>query len=198
MLPITLHPDGRRNRKPHLRTFRDGWRTLRFFLLHSPRWLFIRPGILAAGIGVVGYAIALPGVRIGNVQFDVHTLLFASLALILGVQAVGFGIVAKTVAAIEGLVPFDARFRSFRKALTLERCLLATGVGLLGGVTLLGAAIFQWWAAGFGDLDYAVTMRWVIPGATLTVLSFQLMLTAFLLGLVEFRLRPKETGDQPD
>ncbi len=187
---ITLHPDGRKSHPPHLRTFRDGWRTLRFFLLYCPRWLFIRPGLLMMAAGLAGYGIAMPGLRIAGLRFDAHTLLFASLALILGTQAFSFGIIAKVVAAIEGILPVDARLKRLRAALTLERCLLTTGLGFLAGTALLGMAVFQWWRAGFGDLDYQSTMRWVIPGATLCTLSFQLMLTAFLLSIVEFRLKP--------
>ena len=90
-VPITLHPDGRKKHAPHLRTFRDGWRTLRFFLLCTPRWLYLVPGILLILAGLMGYAIAMPGLRIGGVHFDVHTLLFASLGLIVGFQAVAPG-----------------------------------------------------------------------------------------------------------
>src|SRR4051794_26471751 len=78
-VPITLHPDGRVAHDPHLRTFRDGWRTLRFYLLHSPRWLFLIPGAIAITFGLIGYALALPGVTIGGATLDAHTLLFASL-----------------------------------------------------------------------------------------------------------------------
>src|SRR6266704_3250191 len=83
-VPITLHPDGRKAHKPHLKTFRDGWRTLRFFLLYSPRWLFLMPGLLMILLGLIGYAVALPGLRVRGVHFDAHTLLFASVAVLCG------------------------------------------------------------------------------------------------------------------
>ena len=86
-VPITLHPDGRKAHAPHLHTFRDGWRTLRFFLLYSPRWLFLIPGVALIVVGLVGYGLALPGVSIGELTFDAHTLLFASLAIICGYQS---------------------------------------------------------------------------------------------------------------
>ena len=92
-VPITLHPDGRRSHPPHLQTFRDGWRTLRLLLLYSPRSVFLLPGVALLVLGLVGYAIALPGVQIGRITFDAHTLLFASLALIVGMQSVLFFLV---------------------------------------------------------------------------------------------------------
>jgi hypothetical protein len=83
-IPITLRPDGRRTQAPHLRTVRDGWRTIRFFLVFSPRWLFLGPGFVLALLGLAGYAVALPGLKIGGVTFDAHTLLFSSLAILMG------------------------------------------------------------------------------------------------------------------
>jgi glycosyltransferase involved in cell wall biosynthesis len=104
-IPITLHPDGRKSHPPHLRTFRDGWRTLRFFLLYSPRWLFFIPGLLLILLGLLGYAVAMPGISIGGVTPDAHTLLVASLALLLGYQSVVFAVISKTFAVREGFLP---------------------------------------------------------------------------------------------
>src|SRR5262245_58164220 len=103
-VPITLHPDGRKAHAPHLKTFRDGWRTLRFFLMYCPRWLFLIPGALLVLLGFVGYAVAMPGLRISGVSFDAHTLLFASLAILCGYQSVLFHMFAKTFAISEGLM----------------------------------------------------------------------------------------------
>ena len=86
-VPITLHPDGRTAHPPHLKTFRDGWRTLRFYLMYSPRWLYVLPGLVLGMLGLIGYAIAMPQLRIHGMRFDVHTLLFASLAIIAGYQS---------------------------------------------------------------------------------------------------------------
>src|SRR3954452_12288449 len=94
-VPITLHPDGRKAQAPHLRTFRDGWRTLRFFMLYSPRWLFLVPGALLLLLGAVGYGIAMPALQIGRVTFDLHTLLFASLSIIGGYQSIVFALLTK-------------------------------------------------------------------------------------------------------
>src|SRR6185369_11400267 len=112
-VPITLHPDGRKAHPPHLRTFRDGWRTLRLFLLFSPRWLFLVPGILLVVLGFAGYALALPGVKIGPATFDAHTLLFASLAILAGQQAISFALFTKSFAIGEGLLPIDPRLTRF-------------------------------------------------------------------------------------
>ena len=188
-IPITLHPDGRKTHAPHLRTVRDGWRTLRFFLVFSPRWLFLVPGILFALLGLTGYAIALPGLTIGGVTFDAHTLLFSSLAIMMGYQSVLFAICAKTFAINEGLLPKDPRVDRFFKVIYLERGLAIGVLAFLAGLILLGAAVLQWKSAHFGRLDYAVTMRWVIPGATLTALGFQTILSSFFVSILGMKRR---------
>ena len=162
-VPITLHPDGRTLHAPHLKTFRDGWRSLRFFLLYSPRWLFLLPGAILLGLGTLGYAVAMPQTRIGNVRFDVHTLLFASLAILCGYQSVLFAVFTKTFAIGEGLLPLDPAMERMFTHITLEKGLIAAAVAMIVGLALLIGAFEQWRAAGFGDLDYAHTMRWVIP-----------------------------------
>jgi glycosyltransferase involved in cell wall biosynthesis len=183
-VPITLHPDGRISRRPHLRTFRDGWRTLRLYLLFSPRWLFGLPGILLILLGLLGYALALPGVTIGQATFDAHTLLFASLALLMGYQAVLFGIFAKTFAVNEGLLPEDPGFTNFYRLMNLERGLIAGALGFLAGAAMLIIAIWQWFKADFGRLDYAHTMRLVVPGVTLAALGFQTILSSFFTSIL--------------
>jgi len=188
-IPITLRPDGRKTHAPHLRTVRDGWRTLRFFLVFSPRWLFLAPGFFLAALGVLGYGLALPGVTLGGVTFDAHTLLFSSLAVMLGYQSVLFAICAKTYAINEGLLPRDPRFDRLFKVIYLEVGLVAGALAFLAGLVLLGAAVLQWKAAHFGRLDYAVTMRWVIPGATLTALGFQTVLFSFFLSILGMKRR---------
>ena len=188
-VPITLHPDGRTTHAPHLRTFRDGWRTLRFFLMYSPRWLFLVPGVSLTLLGLVGYAIAMPGITIRNVTFDAHTLLFASLAIICGYQSIVFAIFAKTFAISEGLMPDDPRLNRFFTVINLERGLIAGCGSLLIGLILLGGAVNQWRLHDFGRLDYGETMRWVIPGATLTALGFETILSSFFVSLLGLRRR---------
>ena len=188
-VPITLHPDGRKAHPPHLRTFRDGWRTLRLFLLFSPRWLFLVPGVLLVVLGVAGYVIALPGLTVGIVTFDVHTLLFASLSILAGQQAISFALFAKSFAIGEGLLPLDPRTARFFQFATLERGLLLGGLSVIVGLSLLGVTAFEWWRVGFGGLDYAQTMRWAIPGATLTALGLQTVFASFFTSLLGMRRR---------
>lgn len=188
-VPITLHPDGRKSHAPHLRTFRDGWRTFRFFLMYSPRWLFLIPGALLVLLGLFGYGLALPGMKFGGVTFDAHTLLFASLAILCGYQGILFAIFTKTFAISEGLMPEDRRMTRFFQLVNLERGLLI-GVGsLLIGLVLLLLAINQWRLSHFGPLNYAYTMRWVIPGATLTALGVQTIFSGFFVSILGMRRR---------
>lgn len=188
-VPITLYHDGRKSHAPHLKTFHDGWRTLRFFLLYSPRWLFLYPGISLILLGLLGYALALPGVTIRGVTFDAHTLLFSSLAILSGFQAIIFAIFAKTFAIGEGLLPEDPWLTRFFELVNLERGLIAAGVALFIGLVLLLAAVNQWRLADFGRLDYARTMRLVVPGVTLTALGFQTVLSSFLTSILGMRRR---------
>jgi glycosyltransferase involved in cell wall biosynthesis len=188
-VPITLHPDGRKSHPPHLKTFRDGWRTLRFFLICTPRRLFLRPGLLLLAAGIAGYTLAMPGLTIGRLTFDAHTLLFASLAVICGYQSVLFSLVAKTFAVTEGLLPADPRVERLRRLVPLERGLVLAGVSVLLGSVMLLAALNQWRVSDFGRLNYAETMRVVVPGVTLAVLGYQTMLSFFFMSLLEMRRR---------
>lgn len=188
-VPITLHPDGRKAHRPHLKTFRDGWRTLRFFLMYSPRWLFLYPGAFLILTGLGGYALALPGISALGVVFDAHTLLFSSLFMVLGYQSILFAIFAKTFAISEGLLPDNVRMKRFYGLVSLEKALLAGSGALIVGLVLLVAAINQWRLADFGRLDYAHTMRFVIPGITLTALGYETVLAGFFLSILQMRRR---------
>jgi glycosyltransferase involved in cell wall biosynthesis len=183
-VPITLHRDGRKSHAPHLKTFRDGWRTLRFFLMCSPRWLFLWPGLSLIGAGLLGYGIALPRIAIHGIHFDAHTLLFASLFMLCGYQAIVFAIFARTIAVTAGILPPNRNLLRFYELVDLEKGLAISGLALLVGVILLVAAINEWRLTGFGLLDYAHTMRLVIPGATLLALGFQTVLSSFLISML--------------
>ena len=192
-VPITLHPDGRKSHAPHLKTFRDGWRTLRFFLMYSPRWLFLLPGIFLVLLGVAGYALALPRTIIsgygaaGTITFDVHTLIFATLFILCGYQSIVFAILTKIFAISEGLLPEDPKLNKFFEIVNLERGLILSAVLLLAGVVLLFLAVNQWRASGFGELDAARTMRWVISGALLTALGVQTIFSSFFASILEMK-----------
>jgi hypothetical protein len=188
-LPITLHPDGRRNHPPHLNTFRDGWRTLRFFLMCAPRRLFLMPGLTLVVLGLAGFVVAMPGMTIGRMTFDAHTLLFASLAVICGSQSMFFAVIAKTFAITEGLLPSDARIDRFARILPLERALLLGLATILFGGVMLVAAVNEWRVRDFGRLNYAETMRVVVPGVTLVVLGYQGVLSCLFLSLLGLRRR---------
>jgi glycosyltransferase involved in cell wall biosynthesis len=183
-VPITLHVDGRTLHPPHLRTFRDGWRHLRFYLMFSPRWLFLVPGGALILLGLLGYALAMPRTTIGGVTFDVHTLLFASLAIICGYQAMLFAVHTKIFAITAGLLPPDNRMQRLFSVVNLERGLVGSAVVTAAGFILLGVAVWRWAAVDFGPLDYSVTMRWVIPGFTATVLGFQTFLSSYFFSIL--------------
>jgi glycosyltransferase involved in cell wall biosynthesis len=197
-VPVTLHPDGRKAHPPHLRTFRDGWRTLRFFLIYSPRWLFLAPGLLMIVMGSAGYAVALPRVTLSGITFDAHTLLFASLFVICGYQSILFALFTKTFATTHGLLPEDPHLNRFYRLVNLEKGLLISAAVLLLGLTLLLIAIGNWAAVAFGRLDYSNTMRLVIPGATLTVLGFQTILSSFFVSVLGLARRTGEPTVSPE
>jgi glycosyltransferase involved in cell wall biosynthesis len=188
-IPITLHPDGRKAHPPHLKTFRDGWRTLRFFLMYSPRWLFLIPGLVLMVLGALGYGIAMPGWTFHGVIFDAHTLLFASLAILCGYQSVLFAVLTQTFAVSEGLMPAEPATARVMGWISLERGLLTSLMALCGGTVLLLAAMNEWRLHHFGPLDYAHTMRLVIPGATLTAFGFQTMLSSFFISILRMHRR---------
>ncbi len=188
-VPITLYPDGRRVHGPHLRTFRDGWRHLRFYLLCSPRRLFLAPGVALVALGLIAYALAMPAAVLRGVRFDANTLLFGTLGLLCGYQAIFFAIFAKALAIKEGLLPRDRRVERFLKMFYLEVGLIIAVGALIAGLALLGAAVNEWRLVDFGNLDYARTMRLVVPGATLTALGFQTILSAFLLSFIGLQHR---------
>jgi glycosyltransferase involved in cell wall biosynthesis len=178
-IPTTLSPDGR-SRPPHLRTWRDGWRTLRFFLLYSPRWLFLYPGILLMLIGAIAGAWLLPGPRsVGGVTFDAHTLLYAASAVLLGFQAVTFATFSKLLGIAQGLLPPDPRLDKTFRYVTLEVGLIAGCVLLIAGLSGSLFSLHVWDQARFGPLDYAKTMRVVIPSVLTLTLGVQVVFASF-------------------
>lgn len=189
-VPITLYKDGRQNRRPHLRTFRDGWRTLRFFLMFSPRWLFLIPGLFLMTVGLVAFCLLLPGTFfIGSIGLDIHTLLFASLMVIVGFDAVAFAILARVYASSAGLLPTNPILNKFNENVTLELGLLIAGLLLLCGFLLAGYAFFRWSLVSFGALDAAVFVRLVITSTTLLTLGAQIALGIFFLSILNFQRR---------
>jgi len=195
-VPTTLSPDGR-SRPPHLRSWRDGWRHLRFLLLFSPRWLFMYPGIALMMVGVLLGAWILPGARsLGGVYFDVHTLLYASAAIIIGFQMVLFAVLVKVYAMGEGLMPPDPRMNQLFRYITLETGLAAGGLLAAFG---LGAAIYalgDWGSQQFGELDPQQVLRIVVPSTLALTLGFQIVLSSFFLSVLG--MRPGTGDNTPD
>ena len=186
-VPTTLSPDGR-SRPPHLRSWRDGWRHLRFLLLFSPRWLFLYPGLAAVGIGALLMLWLLPGPRrVSGITFDIHTLLYASLAISVGYQAIQFWTFAKLYGMREGFIPPDPVFRRYMGIATLERGLIAGLILLVLGLGVGIAAVSAWDVSKFGALSPSATMRLVIPSAMAILLAFQTAYGSFFLSVLEIR-----------
>ncbi|HEY8559744.1 MAG TPA: glycosyltransferase family 2 protein [Pyrinomonadaceae bacterium] len=189
-VPITLHPDGRKSHPPHLRTFRDGWRTLRFFLLYSPKWVFYVPGRILILAGIIGYILALPGwTLMGRIHFDVHTLLFSSLLITCGYQAILFAILTKTFAINEKMVPEDKRLTRFYSLVDLEKGILISFLMIFSGLFLLSVVVNEWMAVDFGNLNYPSTLRYAIPGFTLASLGFESFLFSFFASMLGINRR---------
>jgi hypothetical protein len=188
-VPTTLSPDGR-SRPPHLRTWRDGWRTLRFFLLYSPRWLFLYPGMALMLLGSLLGVWLLPGPRtVGTVTFDVHTLLYAAAFVLLGFQSICFAVFTKLFAVSEGLHPPDPVLDKSFRYITLE---VGLGVGMLLTITGLATSLFAvagWGTRGFGALDYPHAMRIVIPAVLLITLGTQTVFASFFLSVLGMQRR---------
>ena len=186
-VPITLHPDGRTAHPPHLKTFRDGWRHLRFMLLYSPRWLFLIPGALLILAGLAAYGLAMPSVPLGHVRLDVHTILVGSLAILCGYQAILFAVFAKIFAISEGLLPADTRIARLGRHVQLEHGVAGGGITFLAGLIFIAVAFKGWAAVNYGALDYSYTMRLVIPGVTLAAIGFQTVLSSFFMSVLAIK-----------
>ncbi|MFC4534199.1 glycosyltransferase family 2 protein [Sphaerisporangium dianthi] len=191
-VPTTLSPDGR-SRPPHLRSWRDGWRHLRFLLLYSPRWLFFIPGLVLMAIGLtVGTALTFGPVYIGKLAFDIDTLVGASAGVVIGFQAVLFALFTKVYAAEEGFLPEDRRIARLVDVVTLEKGLVAGGLLALAGLGGLVASLAHWQVRNFGALIPAESLRLVVPSATALIMSFQTIFASLFISILGIR-RTKET-----
>jgi Glycosyl transferase family 2 len=191
-VPTVLSPAGR-SRPPHLRSWRDGWRHLRFLLMMSPRWLLLYPGVGLIGAGTAAELAILQGpIIIHGVAFDIHTMLYAAGATILGLQLLLFSIMARSVGVLKSLLPMTESLALFLRFFTIERGVL-TGVvlGLLG-VGLAAYSVDAWAHASLGALDPVSLMRVAIPSVTLMLAGGEILFASFLLGLID--LRPGDGG----
>ena len=180
-VPTTLKPDGR-SRAPHLRTWHDGWRHLRFLLLCSPRWLFVYPGLTAMMLGLAGVAVLQFGpLTVGHVTLSTVSMVFFAFLTIIGFQIISFGIAARHLATALGVLPPRTSSRLLER-FTLERGLVVSGCLLLLGLAVLVAVVSNWVAEGLGPLDGAATLRRAIPGLLLVAIGTQAVFTSFFLG----------------
>jgi glycosyltransferase involved in cell wall biosynthesis len=183
-VPTTLSPD-LRSRPPHLRTWRDGWRHLRFLLLFSPRWLFLYPGLALMAIGLVAMVALLPGeLRIFGTGFDVHTLVYSSAMIVVGYQAILFAVFARIYATTSGFLPPKPWIEDLNEKVSLEAGALI-GLGLVvAGLAMSVIALFTWGDTGFAQLDYRDTMRLVVPASTMLILGVQTVLASFFISIL--------------
>jgi hypothetical protein len=187
-VPTTLSPDGR-SRPPHLRSWRDGWRHLRFLLMFAPRSLFLYPGLALIALGLLACGLVLPGpLRMGSVVFDVHTLVIGMAAILVGTQMVIFFLLAKQHAISVGVLPMGDNFSAFRRLFRLEYALLLAGALVLLGVAGILVAVANWSALSFGVLDYSRMMRLVVPAVTLLAVGVQVAMAAFLSSILDLEI----------
>jgi len=188
-VPITLHPDGR-SRAPHLRTWRDGWRHLRFMLILSPRYTLFIPGLVLFALGAIPLAaLGLGPLTLGEVTFDIHTMLVASLLTILGFQAITTAVAARIYAVEEELGPPAPWMQNAFTLFTLERGILAGLAVVALGLGLIARTAWAWADEGFGPLDPSVTLRPVVLGATLSALGFQTLFMSFVYSMLGIKRR---------
>jgi len=184
-VPTTLSPDGR-NRPPHLNTWRDGWRHLRFLLLFAPKWLFLFPGIMLIFIGlIISILISIKPLKILDVQFDVLTLSYTSLFVFTGFQFIFFYLFSKVFATKQGFLPKSNRLETFLNRFSLEKGLI---IGLFLGFVGLGLSVYAfmlWFDTSFGALNSRELLRIVGPALFLLALSMQVMLCSFFLSFLQ-------------
>lgn len=196
-VPTTLSRDGR-SRRPHLRSWRDGWRHLRFLLLYSPRWLFLYPGLILMALGILVTLYLLPGpveIRPG-VELDIHTMLVAAMCVIVGLQSISFAVIGRRFATNYGFIPRSASFGGLLEALSLERILVVAIPLALAGLAGLFWSVAHWAAEDFGPLAYSTTMRVMIVSMTAFVTGLQLTLTGFLSSMINIPIRERRMVEQ--
>jgi hypothetical protein len=187
-VPTILSKDGR-SRPPHLKTWRDGWRHLKFLLLHSPAWLFVYPGFALVMMGLAGSALLSHGaVHITpTIELSIHTLIVCCFAVLIGAQLVSFGALAQRYATVEGFLPAPANFQRLILGMTLEPLLRVAGVVMALGFAGCIWAVTVWAHGGFGPIVYDSVLRVLVPSLTAVAVAAQLAATAFLTSLLTIR-----------
>lgn len=186
-VPITLHKDGRTH-PPHLRTWQDGWRTLRFMLLYSPYWLFFVPGCVLFFLGAVcGAVLLVSPVQLFGVGFDTNTLLVCAMVVLMGFKLIVFAVSGKLFAVVEGLLPEDPHLNKLFGSLNLEKGVLIGVLLVMLGLGLLIWSLYYWHGYHFGALSYPKSLRMVIPGVTAITLGFEVIFSSFFLSILGLR-----------
>ena len=201
-VPTTLRPDGR-SRPPHLRSFRDGWRHLRFLLLYSPKWLFLVPGMVAFVVGAVATtALVITPIEVANIGFDIGTLLYACAATVLGYQAMWFAMLTRRYGEQAGFLPPGTRYERVKRELTLERGLAVGGGLILLGLLTAMASFARWHGTGFGAMNASQTIRIVAPATLGLILGTQTVLSSLFWSLLGIETRrpaaPRSVTDARD
>lgn len=183
-VPTTLSPDGR-SRPPHLRSFSDGWRHLRFLMIYSPRWVFFYPGLFLLVLGLAGtIALSFGEIRIGSVRLGVHTMLYMSGCVIVGAQILLFMLLTNVYAERHDYIRLTDRQRKFIQGISVERCLAFGGVLILIGLVMTILAFSRWAYGGYGELIPESMMRLTIPSCMLLILGFQVIANGFFMGIL--------------
>lgn len=185
-VPTTLKPDGR-SRPPHLRSWRDGWRHLKFLLMYNPRWLFFVPGTVLCALGaLLSAALFFGPVQIGgNFSLDLNTFVASCFMVATGIQLTTFGVLSRYYADITGILPANARSNWIKDNISTDRLALNAGICFVAGILFFGYAVMTWAGAGFGSLVNPMIPRIVVLGLTLIVIALQLFFSAFLLGVLQ-------------
>lgn len=186
-IPITLHQDGR-SRPPHLRSFRDGWRHLRFMLIHSPTHLYFWPGSFLFILGMAAMLALLPGpVQIAGRIVDLHVMVLGSLFAILGFQIVSMGVFARTFAVTHDFVPQDAMLQKGYKVFNLERGLVTGFIVFMTGFATDLYILIKWVSSNFGPLH---KVRLALVASTFIILGVQVIFSSFFLSMLGIERRP--------
>ena len=197
-VPTTLKPDGR-SRPPHLRTWRDGWRHLKFLLVYNPRWMFFIPGMVLGGLGMLFAALLVFGPLrvINNLSLDLNTFVAACFMIVTGVQLITFGAISRYYAEITGILPRSRRSDWLTRTISTDRLAANAGICFAGGFLFCSYAVLRWAHLGFGPLNDSEIPRIVVLGLSLIVISFQAFFSAFLLGVLEIPVKRLKAG-QPN
>ena len=192
-VPTTLSPDGR-SRPPHLRSWRDGWRHLRFLLMMSPRWLLLYPGLALLLVGAgAQFAILRGPIVIQGIGFDIHSMLYAAGASVLGLQLLVFSVIVRAIGCVNGVLPATASVERLWRVLSVERGIVV-GLGVaLSGFALAMASVHMWLQAHLGALDPTEMMRFAIPSVTLMIVGAEIIFASFVVGFIE----PAKAGSRP-